>query len=67
MDEYISNLDDDLSVNQKVEILDGPFAGFIGVVYSIDRVKHKVVVKVNFWGKDTPVEVSFYQVKPIDT
>ncbi len=67
MDEYISNLDDDLSVNQKVELLDGPFTGFKGVVYSIDRIKNKVVVNVNFWGKDKPVELFFYQVKPFDT
>jgi transcriptional antiterminator NusG len=67
MDENISNSDDDLSVNQKVDILAGPFAGFIGVVYSINRVKKKVVVKVNFWGKDIPIELSFYQVKPSDT
>ena len=66
MDEDISHSNDNLSINQKVEILAGPFAGFKGVIYSIDRVKNKVVVKVNFWGKDTPVELYFYQVKPVD-
>jgi transcription termination/antitermination protein NusG len=66
VNEYINYSDDDLSVNQKVEILAGPFAGFKGVIYSIDRGKNKVVVKVNFWGKDTPVELYLYQVKPMD-
>lgn len=67
MDENISNSDNDLSVNQRVELLGGPFAGVKGIVYSIDRIKNKVVVKVNLWGKDMPVELSFYQVKTIDT
>jgi transcription antitermination factor NusG len=67
MDENISNSDNDLSVNQRVEILGDPSAGFKGVVYSINRVKKKVVVKVNYWGKDILIELSFYQVKPSDT
>lgn len=66
MDKYKGYSDDDLSVNQKVEILDGPFAGFRGVIYSIDRANNKVVVKVNFWGKDTQVELYLYQVKPVN-
>ncbi len=66
MDKNIGYSDDDWSVNQKVEILDGPFAGFKGVISSIDRGKNNLVVKVNFWGKDTPVELSIDQIKPID-
>jgi transcription antitermination factor NusG len=66
MDKNIGYSDDDLSVNQKVELLAGPFAGFKGIIYSIDRIKNTVVVKINFWGKDTQVELYFHQVKPVN-
>ncbi len=66
MENRINYTNDDLPINQKVEILDGAFAGFKGVIYSINRVNRKLVVKVNFWGKDTPVELHFYQVKPVE-
>jgi transcriptional antiterminator NusG len=64
MSKIIDEPDDDFSVGLRIKILDGPWVGFAGVIYSIDLEKKMVVVMINFWGKDTPVELSFTQIKP---
>ncbi len=52
--------------HRKVEILDGPFIGFEAEIYQVIPEMKKVWVKVNFWGKDTPVELNFDQIKPLE-
>ena len=46
-----------------LRIIDGPFMDFIGSVEEIDEDKSKVTVMVSFFGRDTPVELDFYQVE----
>ena len=46
-----------------LRIIDGPFLDFIGSVEDIDEDKSKVTVMVSFFGRDTPVELDFYQVE----
>lgn len=46
-----------------VQITDGPFASFHGTVDSIDREKGKIRVLVNFFGRETPIELDFLQVE----
>ena len=48
---------------QKIRIIDGPFNDFIGTVAEIDVDKGKVRALVNFFGRDTPVELDFLQVE----
>jgi transcription termination/antitermination protein NusG len=48
---------------QKVRIVEGPFADFIGTVEDIDEVRTKVRVLVSFFGRETPVELDFLQVE----
>ena len=48
---------------QKVRIIEGPFADFIGVVDDIDEARTKVRVLVSFFGRETPVELDFLQVE----
>ena len=50
-------------IGQKVRIVDGPFNDFIGTVADIDQDKSKVRVMVNFFGRDTPVELDFLEVE----
>ncbi len=50
---------------QKVRIIDGPFNDFIGTVAAIDPDKSKVRVMVNFFGRDTPVELDFLEVEKV--
>ena len=47
----------------RVRIIDGPFNDFRGVVEEIDQGRAKVTVMVNFFGRDTPVELDFVQVE----
>ena len=53
----------DYAVGEKVRIVDGPFNDFIGTVAAIDPDKTKVRVMVNFFGRDTPVELDFLEVE----
>lgn len=46
-----------------VMVLDGPFAGYEGVIKSIDQEKGKVKVNITMFGRETAVELDFDQVK----
>ena len=50
-------------VGNNVRITDGPFADFIGTVDELMVDKGKVRVLVNFFGRETPVELDFIQVE----
>ncbi|GAB4516431.1 MAG: transcription termination/antitermination protein NusG [Anaerolineae bacterium] len=50
-------------IGQRVRIVDGPFNDFIGEVADIDMDKSKVRVMVNFFGRETPVELDFLEVE----
>lgn len=48
---------------ERVRIIDGPFNDFRGTVSEIDMDRAKVRVMVNFFGRETPVELDFLQVE----
>jgi transcriptional antiterminator NusG len=50
---------------EKVRIIDGPFNDFHGTVAEIDMERTKVRVLVNFFGRETPVELDFLQVEKV--
>lgn len=50
-------------VGKEVEIKAGPFAGFVGIVDKIDRENERLVVMVSIFGRMTPVELGFDQIK----
>lgn len=50
-------------VGEKVRIVDGPFNDFRGNIAEIDLEKTKIRVMVNFFGRETPVELDFLQVE----
>lgn len=50
-------------VGERVRIVDGPFNDFRGTVAEIDLDRTKVRVMVNFFGRETPVELDFLQVE----
>ena len=50
-------------IGERVRIVDGPFNDFRGMVSEIDMEKTKVRVMVNFFGRETPVELDFLQVE----
>jgi transcriptional antiterminator NusG len=48
---------------ERVRIIEGPFKDFHGTVAEIDMDRAKVRVMVNFFGRETPVELDFLQVE----
>lgn len=48
---------------KEVEIKEGPFGGFVGIIDSIDQDSEKLTVMVSIFGRMTPVELAFDQVK----
>jgi len=55
----------DFRVGEKVRIVGGPFNEFIGKVADIDTDKQKVRVMVDFFGRETPVELDFLEVERV--
>ena len=53
----------ELVAGGEVTIKEGPFEGFVGVVDKIDEENEKLTVMVSIFGRMTPVELSFNQVK----
>ena len=55
----------DVSIGSPVKIVDGPFRDFEGKVSEVDEAKGKIKVLVSMFGRETPVELDFLQVKKI--
>jgi transcription termination/antitermination protein NusG len=55
----------DVEIGDIVKINDGPFKDFEGKINEVDREKGKIKVLVNMFGRETPVELDFLQVKKI--
>ncbi len=55
----------DLMVDDMVTIVDGPFKELEGKVGEIDEDRGKVKVLVAMFGRETPVELDFLQVKKV--
>lgn len=53
----------DFAVGSEVDITDGPFAGFVGIIEKIDEENERVTVMVSIFGRMTPVELGFNQIK----
>jgi transcriptional antiterminator NusG len=48
-----------------VEIISGPFAKITGKVRDVNNDKRMLAVVVKIYGRDTPVELKFREVKKI--
>jgi len=55
----------DVSVDAPVKIVDGPFKNFEGKIAAVDEERGKVKVLVSMFGRETPVELDYLQVKKI--
>lgn len=55
-----------LAIGQSIEVTDGPFAGFTGVVDDVFHDRAKVKVIVSMFGRDTPMELDFSQIREME-
>jgi transcription termination/antitermination protein NusG len=53
----------DVAIDAAVRIVDGPFKDYEGKVAEIDEARGKVKVLVSIFGRETPVELDFLQIK----
>ena len=51
------------AVGNEVHVGSGPFAGFVGIVDKVDEERERLTVMVSIFGRLTPVELGFDQVK----
>jgi transcriptional antiterminator NusG len=52
-------------IGDSVQVMDGPFTEWIGVINEINHDKGKLKVMISIFGSETPVELDFLQVKPV--
>lgn len=60
------NVPVELEVSDKIEVMDGPLNTMIGTVISVDKENERVKVNVEMFGRETPVDLEFSQVRKIN-
>lgn len=55
----------DMQVGEMVKITDGPFKEYEGKISEVDESRGKAKILVSMFGRETPVELDFLQIKKI--
>lgn len=56
------DIESELKVGDKVNVVDGPFKGMMGTIDTIDAENNRLNVLIDLFGQETPVEVELFQV-----
>ncbi len=64
LDEWVETVD--ISIGDNVSIVAGPLIGMIGVVEDLQLQTQKATVKVEVFGRETNVELSFVELQRIN-
>ncbi len=59
------DIESEMAIGDKVNIVDGPFKGMAGEVSSIDVENNRLVVNIDLFGQETSVEVELFQVNKV--
>lgn len=54
-----------LQVGDKIEVIDGPLMNQIGTVLTVDEANSRAKVNVEMFGRETPVDLDFSQLRVI--
>ena len=54
-----------LEIGDKVEVVEGPLMNMVGTVMSVDGENRRAKVNVEMFGRETPVDLDFSQVRKI--
>ena len=57
--------DINVQVGDKVEVIDGPLMNMLGTVLTVDEVNSRAKVNVEMFGRETPVDLDFSQLKVV--
>ncbi len=63
--EHRSVVESPFKVGDSVKVIDGPFSSLTGVVNEVSVDRMKVKVMISFFGRSTPTELDFSQVKSV--
>lgn len=65
VDSQTQKIELDVKVGDKVRIVSGPFAEFIGEITEVYPDKSKLRASVSIFGRETPVELEYKQIQKI--
>ena len=56
----------DLAVGDNIVVTDGVWKDTVGVIKAVNEGKQSVTINVDMFGRETPVEISFGEIKKIE-